>query len=58
MIPILAASSVIGSIDKIAHAAASEWKQVTSASSVNGKSDVASGASSFGAVLAAVANGK
>lgn len=58
MIPILAASSVIGSIDKIGHAAASEWKQLTSASSVSGKSDGASGASSFGAVLAAVAGGR
>jgi hypothetical protein len=52
MIPILAATSVLSTIDKVASAAASEWKQLTT----NGKTNTTGAPGSFAALLAQISS--
>jgi hypothetical protein len=56
MIPILAAASAISTIDKIASAAGSEWKQLTAAGQGSGKTSATAAPGSFAALLAQISN--
>ncbi|HMC63061.1 MAG TPA: hypothetical protein VKJ01_27960 [Candidatus Solibacter sp.] len=56
MIPILAAASVFSTIDKVAGAATSEWKQLTATGQGSGKTDTTAAPGSFAALLAQISN--
>jgi hypothetical protein len=53
MIPLFAAASAIGAVDKIGNAAISQWKHLTATGHASGNKETGATSDSFGALLSA-----